>query len=143
MCSGGAFWGDRERWWSGPRDDLDFATFNMATKRPRQPRDHQCLQCLRWYTARNIGIHTQNCAKWDIPNEDTQSPQLSQLGELPGDDIIMEEILLSSQSTLSQTHSNPGDPPEHPSYTAFADFGPNDDEILIKDDEEANRCQNE
>jgi hypothetical protein len=115
----------------------------MATKRPRQPKDHQCLQCLRWYTAKNIGTHTQNCAKWDIPDEDTLSLQLSQLGELQDDDTIMEDILLSSQSTLSQTHSDPGDPPEHPSPTAFADFGPNDDEIFIRDNEEANRYQNE
>ena len=52
---------------------VDFATSNIVTKRTWQPKDHQCLQCHRLYTAKNIGTHTQNCTKWDTPGGGTSS----------------------------------------------------------------------
>jgi len=106
----------------------DFATSNMATKRMQQPKDRRYLQCHRFYTSKNMGIHTQNCTKWDIPGGGTSSQLISQLGEQSDDDSIMEEMLRLSESPLN-SHTNPGN---HQSPGAFDDFGLDDDAVLLQ-----------
>jgi len=117
----------------------DFATSNMATRRTRQPKDHQCLQCRRLYTAKNIGTHTQNCTKWDIPGGGTLSRLISQLGEQSDDDSIMEEVSQSSESP-SNSHS---DPRNHEYPADFGDFGLDDNAVLLQDIVEADMDQDE
>jgi len=116
---------------------VDFATSNMATKRTRQPKDHQCLQCHRLYTAKNIGTHTQNCTKWDTPGGGTSSRLISQLGEQSDDDSIIEEVLQLSEIPLD-SHS---DPRNHQSPASFGDFGLNDNAVLLQDILEADTYQ--
>ncbi len=140
----GIFWGVGQGWWwSGPRSrqvELCHTDMMMSTTRPCQPKNHQCMQCKRWYTAKGIGNHVQNCMKWDdVP----PSPGLSELGKASDDDMLMDEISLSSSSTGSQSDNQPGDPLEPLSPPAFDDFGMGFDNILIQDDESADLYQNE
>ena len=98
------------------------------------------MQCKRWYTAKGIGNHVQNCVKWD---DAPPSPGLSELGKASDEDMLLDNISLSSSSTGSQSDNQPGDPPEPPSPPAFVDFGMDFDNSLIQDDESADMYQNE
>ena len=62
----------------------------MSTKRPRQPKKSQCIKCGKWYTVQNIGNHIQNCVQWDCRDDTIPSPEVSQLGELSDDDVLMD-----------------------------------------------------
>ncbi len=57
------------------------------------------------------------------------SPGLSELGKASDNDMLMDEISLSSSSTGSQSDNQPLSPP------AFDDFGMGFDNILIQDDD--------
>ena len=107
----------------------DFAASNMVTKRMRQPKDRQCLQFHRFYTSKNIGIHTQNCTKWDIPGGGTSSRLILQPGEQSDDDSIMEDMLRLSEIPL-YSHSGPRN---QQSPASFGDFGLNDNAVLLQD----------
>lgn len=113
----------------------------MSTTRPCQPKNHQCMQCKRWYTAKGIGNHVQNCMKWD---DAPPSPCLSELGNASDDGMLMEELSLSSGSTCSQSDSQPGGLLEPPSpFPAFDDLGMGFNHTPNQDDESADLYQHE
>ena len=89
-CMTGHFLGGGRQggWWLGPRTrqvELCHTDAMMSTTRPCQPKNHQCMQCKRWYTAKGIGNHIQNCMKWD---DAPPSPRLSELGNASDDGIV-------------------------------------------------------
>jgi hypothetical protein len=123
--------------------ELCHTAATMLTKRPHQPKNHQCMQCMRWYTAKSIGNHIQNCMKWDDHNNAFHSPSPSERCKASDNDSLMDDLSHSDDNTSSQSDNQPEDPTEPPSPPAFVDFEMGFDNSLTQDDGLADSYQNE